>query len=504
MTREQAIREKWCRGDLRWKLHGGQRRIEDALNNLPGQLRVICCSRQFGKTYYGVTRAVSLCLRTPNAKVRIGTAFLSDLSELIIPAFDEVLKDCPDHLRPVFRRTGSKWVFRNGAEIKLIGLDKNPNGLRGQVPDLMILEEAGFIDCLEYLYKSVIVPATTHRPDCEIIMISTPPNTPAHSFCDFAERAKLEGSYACFTIYDNPMVDEQTVQRLAFESGGFESATWKREYLCHFILDDDLALCREWKDEFIQEIPKDDCYGYYHKLAGQDLGRKDHTALIFGYYDFRKAALIVEDELTMEGPKWTTKTLRDSVRQKEWELWSDDRSPYTIKADLDKETQSVPTFRRVSDNNNPHLLVDLASIHSLHFMAVKKDSSLEQMVNRVREWVKQGRIIIHPRCKMLIGCMKNGIWDKNRKEFARSKVYGHFDHFAALMYLLIHTPHHSNPVPADHGFVAHKAWLHNIKSHQTPNAAAIGNLYGPNRKIKAPETSESIRSIVKNVAKTKR
>jgi hypothetical protein len=30
-------------------------------------------------------------------------------------------------------------------------------------------------------------------------------------------------------------------------------------------------------------------------------------------------------------------------------------------------------FRRVSDNNNPHLLTDLASLHNIaHFMPVKK------------------------------------------------------------------------------------------------------------------------------------
>jgi hypothetical protein len=168
----------------------------------------------------------------------------------------------------------------------------------------------------------------------------------------------------------------------------------------------------------------------------------------------------------MEGSKWTTETLKTEVLRKEKELWGHDIE------------SSAKTYRRVSDSNNPHLLTDLASIHDLHFMAVKKDSSLEQMVNRVREWVKTGRILIHPRCKMLLGCIKYGIWDKNRKEFARSKVFGHFDHFAALMYLLIHTPHSSNPIPATHGFEAHKAWLGNIKGPQTNNARTIEQLFG--------------------------
>jgi hypothetical protein len=526
LTRAEAQHESWHRGRLLYKLHGGQRRIEDVLRNLPGQLRVVCCSRQFGKTYWGVVKAISLCLRKPHARVKIGTAFLSDLAELILPAFEEILKDCPEAIRPVYKDSKKKWVFGNGSEIKLVGLDKNPNGLRGQVPDLIILEEAGFIDCLQYLYKSILVPATTHRPDCEIVFISTPPSTPAHAFVDFAQRAKLEDCYAEFTIFDNPMIGPDTVLRLMKESGcswpcdtkealdtlaliaastdrkfpvsWTISSTFKREYLCEFILDDDLALVREWRDEFIQTIPRDQYYGYYHKLVGQDLGRKDHTALIFGYYDFKRAALIIEDELIMDGPQWTTKTLRDAVRKKEWELWADDKTPYIAKADNSKETQFVNTFRRVTDNNNPHLINDLASLHDLHFMQVKKDSSLEQMVNRVREWTKQGRIIIDPKCKYTIGCMKYGVWNKTRKEFARSEVYGHFDHFAALMYLLIHTPTHSNPIPADHGFEQHRSWLHNIRGEKTPNATAIGNLYGPNRKINSVVTPENMRSIIKN------
>ncbi len=166
----------------------------------------------------------------------------------------------------------------------------------------------------------------------------------------------------------------------------------------------------------------------------------------------------------MTGPAWTTITLRDAVIQKEKALWNDQKP-----------------FRRVSDNNNPHLLIDLSTIHNLHFMQVKKESSLEQMVNRVREWVGAGRIIVHPRCKMLAGCIQYGVWDKNRKEFAHSKAYGHFDHFAALMYLLIHTPHMSNPIPRDHGFEAHKAWLKHIKGNESPNARTIAGILGPKK-----------------------
>lgn len=457
--------ESYHRGKLTYKLHKGQKLINQKLNEVTGQLVVINCSRQWGKTFLMVTKAIELAIQKPKSRIKIGTAFLSDLTEFILPTFDTVLLDCPSSIKPKYKVQGTKFVFNNGSEIKLVGLDKSPNGLRGSTIDLIVLDEAGFITNLDYLYKSVIVPATTHRPDCKIILISTPPATPAHPFLDFTQRAEAEGSYFTFDIYTNPMIDQDTIERLARESGGFESTTWRREYLCQFILDDDLALVKEWDDKYVQDIQHDQFFQYYHKLVGQDLGRKDHTALVYGYYDFKRAALIIEDESTMVGAAWTTISLKDEVNKKESQLWN-----------------GYKAFRRVSDNNNPHLLADLASIHNMHFMAVKKDSSLEQMVNRVREWVKQGRIIINPRCKMLIGCMKYGIWDKHRREFSRSTVYGHFDHFAALMYLLIHVPSSSNPIPADHGYTNHKSWLGNLTGKNTShNAQVINRLFGPKR-----------------------
>jgi hypothetical protein len=459
-----AKQEKWHRCDLGYLLHDGQRVVQKKFNETTGQLFVCNIARQFGKSFWAVTKAVEQALKKPNSQIRYGAAFQTDLVEFIIPAFEKIMEDAPESQKGEHKVSGNVYVFPNGSRVKLVGLDKNPNGLRGNTLDLIIIDEAAFVDSLDYIYKSIIIPATLHRPECKIIMISTPPATPAHPFGDFIQRAEIVNSYAKLTIYDNPLITKQDIDRMADEVGGYNSTTFRREFLCELILDDDLALVREWRDEFAQAIERDEHFGYYHKLVGQDLGRQDHTALIFGYYDFKRAALVIEDELTMEGPQWTTITLKDEVLKKEKTLWGDTRP-----------------FRRVSDNNNPHLLTDLSSIHNLHFMAVKKESSLEQMVNRVREWVKQGRILINPRCKMLIGCMKYGIWDAKRREFARSKVYGHFDHFAALMYLLIHTPYHSNPIPKSHGFENHTAWLHNIKGESTPNAKTIANIFGPKR-----------------------
>jgi hypothetical protein len=43
--------------------------------------------------------------------------------------------------------------------------------------------------------------------------------------------------------------------------------------------------------------------------------------------------------------------------------------------------------------------------------------------------------------------LKFGVWEENRKQFARSNTYGHFDAFAALMYFLRVVDYQTNPIP---------------------------------------------------------
>lgn len=460
-TRESLIIEAWYRGNLSFLWHKGQKVMENTWTNAKNQLFVMNVARQYGKSYYTVSKAIQLAMTKPNARIKYGTAFHSDLTEFILPTFEKILESCPTALKPKYKTQGSKWVFANGSEIKLVGLDKSPNSLRGNVIDMIIIDEAGFVSNLDYIYKSVIIPATLHRPNCKIVFISTPPATPAHAFIDYALRADSEGSYVKLTILDNPLINEDDIERMAKELGGRESTSFRRECLCEFVTDTDSAIIPEWKEEYSVAVPRDEYYGYYHKYVGMDLGVKDFTACIFGYYDFKRASLIIEDEFKMNGPSMNTELLVNAIKTKEAELWGED-----------------PVFRRISDNNNPHLLQDFSYLHNLTFIATNKDT-LEAMINEVRLLVQSGRIIINPKCLQLLGCLKYGVWDTKKKAFARSTVYGHFDHLAALIYLVRNLAQQSNPIPADHGYTNHRAWLGNIKDkNQSHNAREFAKLLG--------------------------
>lgn len=467
IDRKGKTREAWIRGRLRYKQHKGQDLIRAAFEKSTAQLFVGECSRQFGKTILEAILALETAFRKPKAKVKIGTAFQTDLLEFIIPAFDIVLVDCPADLKPVWNSQKSKYILpHNKSEIKLVGLDRKPNGLRGTVIDLIILSETGFINNLHYLFKSVIIPATTHRPDCRVVMLSTPPSTPAHEFLDYVAKAKLEGSHILLTIYDNPMLTQADIDRLRKESNGPhwkegdpDSTTWLREYLCKHITDANLAIVAEWSNDYVFEVPKDDYYPFYHKYTAMDLGVKDNTAGIFGYYEFLKARLVIEDEYVINGPELTTLVLKKELSAKEVNLWGEQK-PY----------------RRISDNNNPLLLQDLSILHGMHFLPTDK-GRLEEMVNTVKMMVRVGAIIIHPRCKQLNGCLEYGIWDKRREKFAQSKVYGHFDPLAALIYLVRQLDKVTNPIPVDFQVDQSNQILFNYKK-ESPAAKSFRRAFG--------------------------
>jgi hypothetical protein len=451
-----AKNELWRRGILTWKLHATQKRIAAAIDASQGKLFVAVCSRQLGKSYLCVVRAIEAALRKPDTRIKYATAFLSDLQEFIIPAFDKVLADCPETVRPKFKSQQGKYCFPNGSEIKLIGLDLKPNGLRGNTIDLIVLDESGFIGNLKYLYDSVIMPSTMHRPHAKIIMISTPPVSPDHDFTEFALRAEKQCSLARFTIHENPLLTTEQIAELCNEAGGEKSTTWRREYLCEFINDTSLAIVPEWDDKFIGEPEEDPYFKYYHKYEALDIGAVDYTACLFGYYDFNRAKMVIVDELEMHGPTMTTDKLVQGIREKE------------------KERGFSTVYRRIADNNNLILLQDLSLLHQLNFSPTSKDE-LHAMINELRLWVRQGRLQVHPRCKMLIGNLKYGLFNQKRTKFENSKVYGHFDHLAALVYLIRNIDQHSNPIPPS------REWSIDIISNlfeQTKKHSVLRKMFG--------------------------
>jgi hypothetical protein len=441
-VRRRAQTILWHRGILSGKLHAGQDKIEAAYNGSSGKLFVGDCSRQLGKTTWGAIKCIEKALQKRRAKIRVGTAFLTDLEQFVIPAFEFALEDCPDELRPKWNAQKYTYTFPSTkAEIRLVGLDRKPNGLRGNKLDLVLLEEAGFISNLKRLYQYVLIPATTHVPDARILMLSTQPDSPDHDFNAFCDQAMEERCYIQLDIYQNPLLSPDDIARLAAEMGGTESIAFQREYLCRRVVDVERAIVPEFSKALVFERAATEFDQFYHRYLWMDIGvQKDLTFVGFAMYCFREAYAYVEDEVVIRGPEVTTRKIRDAIRAKLESTTEPHLAPYKN------------CYRRVADNSHPLLLNDLAADqeYPLYFQATDKEK-LHEMVNELRIFTGALRLRVHPRCVHFIGSMSSGIWDKNRKEFARSPVYGHADAVAAGVYGVRNLDLNSNPIPPTYG-----------------------------------------------------
>ena len=434
MDKEQLIHICWSKGRLAYKLYPHQRPLYDkllsAINNPKCLKYVLNCARRWGKSTILCLIAVEFCLQKPNSQVRFAAPTAKSLKKIIQPIIRMLCEDAPDDFKPHLKSIESVYVFPNGSEIHMAGTDGgNSESLRGTTSHLNIIDEAGFATDLDYVMRSILIPQTL-TTNGTTLLASTPPKTPAHEFYNIAKECEIDGNYAIYTIHDNPSITQEIMETYMKESGGKDSTTWKREYECVFCVDEDSVIIPEWREEYVKTIEHNDFYKFYHKYVGMDLGVKDFTAAVFGYYDFTNARLIIEDELTLNGPSLTTLVLKDEIIKKETEIWG-------------KDTQ---VYLRISDSNNKLLLQDLSNLHQLYFRSTNKDS-LEAMINAVRLMVNDGKIIVDPKCKQLIGCLKYAVWDNAKKELARSGTYGHYDHLMALVYLVRNIDKLTNPIP---------------------------------------------------------
>ena len=394
------------------------------------------CARRLGKSYRLCADAISEGIQTPESTIPFAAPTLKMIRNITIPIFRDICSDAPDDIRPIWRPSEGKFIFPfNDSEIVLAGVNNgHADDLRGRKAKKAFIDEAGFVDELEYLVEDVLMPQllTTNG---KIVMASSPSRTPAHPFKRYCARALKEGCYSEYDIYQAGY-SQDLIEKFKKEAGGENSTTWKREYLCQFVVDENYAIIPEWRSEYEKTIPRDDYFRFYHLYEFMDMGVRDKTVVIFAYYDFLNARLVIIGELVMHGPQMTTEKLAAAIKAKENQLWGGRK-----------------VYRRIADNNNPLMLLDLGSLHGIHFMPTQKDGKterttiLEAMVNELRIQVGAGRIVVDPSCTETIGCLKFGIWNEHRTTFERVEEFGHFDALAALIYGNRDIDRHTNPIP---------------------------------------------------------
>lgn len=448
-AQQQANDALWRLGRLEHLVRDSQLDLYHFLRQDDGvklKRRVVRISRQWGKTYTACVVAVEAALQIPNCVIEVSSSTAVALKRYLLPNMRRVLRSCPEDMQPAYNGQDHVFTFKNGSVIGLSGVDsmRKVDARRGSAVHLWIVDESGFIpsDELKELVESVIGPSfqTTNG---RMILMGTPARTPNHFFTLVSNEAKATGACIERDVDSIPNVSQQEKDEWAKEAGGYESATWLREYKCQDVLDERTVIIPEFADKQVQsdivvdvEPPDWHRFQFLKKLVSVDIGySRDPYGLLFGYYDFECAKLVIQREASPRNV--TTDVIADTVTKAELELWrikSPDH-PHVRIADIDPEWH-----------------YDMRSMHHLAFQPVRKMATLDAMVNMLRIWFKDRRIEIDRSCKELVYQLMTGLWDPSHTGFMRvpdhaDRLGHHHDLIAALVYMRLSVPEFTNPFP---------------------------------------------------------
>lgn len=475
LTPEEARDILWRNGDA-WQflLDDLQKKIVHSFQESDtGKELILVLGRQTGKTYGLFTLAYCYCILNPGVTVTYVAPTLKMAKKITRMTMREVVKTAPRDCIAKFNTQDSQYNFPNGSLIELAGFNAGQiDDARGGKSNIVIVDECGFMDEHEFEYgvSSVLYPKLNSTKGI-MLMCSTLPKSAAHPYWNRVLQAKLDQRLVEGTVYECPRYTKEDIDKFADRVGGYESIDFRREYLNEMVTDEDKAVIpeatKERMNKIIREVSKP---LFYDSYLSMDIGFKDYTAILFGYYDFLRNTVVIEDEVIIKGTKVTTQAIHDSIREKETKLWGL-KKPYL----------------RVADNNNLILLNEL-TLHpyNLPIMPTAKDNR-EAAINKLRLLIQKEQIAINPRCIHLIQHIQHATWNSKRTEFARDPHNGHFDALAALVYLCRNIQYQKNPYPDEYMMTSDAFYVNMNNAYDKPKddfQKHMKEIFNPFNKLK--------------------
>ena len=322
---------------------------EKASEVLPGKhirTYVLDWGRRTGKDAFSCMIADEDARRKPNQLIVYFTAFAVDINEIVLPLFEIIHRWCPEDLRPVYRgaHQGKRpgLYYPNGSCIRLVGVDKNPNGLRGRYLDKGIGSECGFIDKLKKTINSVMEPQLLTRPGATMLLNSTPPDVPGHFWdVDICPDAEDRKAYSKKTIDDNPLISDFEREKELASKGGREDPDVQREYFCVRTRDAETVVVPEFNvDLHVKALPVPE---YAHCYTVLDPGTDDMCGVGFFVYDYLQDKVYLQRDWAKRNEN--TDNVARVIKNNEFELWRNlqyhgpkglQPNPYMRVSDVDK------------------------------------------------------------------------------------------------------------------------------------------------------------------------
>jgi len=443
LTNQHIISELWRRGELSYLLHPGQLEYLQFTKQSKYIKNMLHCGRGWGKTWFFLCLAMEYAIKHPNSRIVYATQTRESARQIIIPTYKMLTLGVPENVKPQWKTQGHSIDFSNGSSIVVEGADDDHgNKLRGAFAHLAICDELGFWSHADYVVNHILLPQC-QRVAGRMYLTSTTPESLGHEFYKFVIESKSKDTYYRKTIYDNPRLTSEQVDEYAKQCGGYDSTMFKREYLCEDVVEtsrsvipefsrnnhivNDILSLKDKNSDSILSLNTIFRPEYYDNYTAMDLGLVDNTHVLFSYYDFENATVVIEDELCINYK--TTDEIAKLIKEKE-------------------SNYNKPPKIRVCDNDLQQI-TDLSITHKLTFVPAQKYDK-EAAINKVRNMFAQNRIKIHERCHNLIHQLIVGIWNNRRTDYERLAGAGHLDGIDALVYLCRTIDYQHNPYVAQH------------------------------------------------------
>lgn len=428
-------------------------------------------SRRTGKTTSVLTYAIEEGNRTEGFVTRWCEPLKDQCRKIVMPEIDKIQRTIPKEFRYRYYTTDSFYENWMGSRIYLVGVnDDKGESARGPFAHLIVGDEFGSWREAEYVRKEALMPQLLST-NGKFPIIGTPPRDPGHSYWDLRETAIRKKRFLQKIIWDAvpELYTPEQIHEMAEEYGGEQAIAWQREYLCRKVTDPRLVVVPEFTDSNIVEddYPRPAFFDVY--MAG-DSGFDDNTAVLFGWYDFRKNEIVIEEEFVDQG--LTTRQVVLESKRIERELWADPRT----------DQQKKP-HRRTYDADK-QLVYDILIDHDYAIMPAQKDQRVAAL-HELRTEVGALRFKVKRRCKNLIRQMKEGVWkDERHTDFMRTDGLGHLDAIAASIYFNRHVDRDRNPMPANHGLHRETHFIPAISASRDKQAAQIARLLKPKARFR--------------------
>jgi hypothetical protein len=433
----------WRKGALSWMLDANQKALYDLFYNTDHRVQTWLLARRSGKSYCLCVLAIETCLRKPGSIVKFLAPTRVQVNLIIRPLMRKILESCPEDLKPEYKSKDNIFYFPNGSELQLSGTDGgSAERLRGGDSDLAIVDEAGSCTDLRYCVRDILLP-TTLITKGKILLASTPPEDTEHDFNGFIEEAEARGSIIVKTIDDNPRIDKSEKEKLIQELGGINSDSTQRELFCKQIKSKTNSVIPEFTDEKANELIQDvENPPFYDSYVSMDLGYKDWTVVLFAYYDFKNDRVVVQDEIVTYGSDMYLDKLGQAILSKEKELWTNHMTNEFIKPRKRVSDHNLIAINEIRKATNYQIFFDLAQKEGKH-----------ASINFLRILINNNKLIINPKCKILIRHLKNAKWASvsNKDTFSRCPQGSHYDAVDACAYLVKAIDFKRNPYPKNYG-----------------------------------------------------